>query len=287
MSGCADPAPSDVRGLLGVELHEQLVREDDLPPADAQTVEVHCTLDEAELSLRGTAVQRTVVLASVPPNLRARVLALSIAELARPQPAAAGAPPTSAAASTPQEPPSEVQTEPEVREEDEPRRQVYSLWLGAEGQAAPLFALGGSVLLRVRVRELLAWSNAAGIGQARVDIDGGRLRLLSVSVRTGLALLLEGVGTSFHVGAGIRASWTKLSGEPSDATNLVAAHFDAWSVGPALFAGATARISSALFLAVELELDHLRSLRAGVEGGNARTLSPWRNSVALGAGVAW
>jgi hypothetical protein len=289
MTGCTDPAPSEVRGLLAVELHDQLVREDDFPPPDAQTVEVRCTQAEAELSLRGTPTQRTIALANVPPELRARVLALSIAELARPQPLAAGPTPP---------PPAAAVVEPEVTQPDEPSEPAtdtdslrpppgYLLWIGAEGQAAPIFSVGGSLLLRVRVRHLLAWSSAISAAQTHVDIDRGKLRVLAVSVRTGLALLLENTRVSFHVGAGVRAGWNRLTGEPYDAEDLSAAHFDAWSVGPAVFAGAHVRVSRPVFLAVELELDHLRELQANVAGGNPRKLSPWRNSVALGAGVAW
>jgi hypothetical protein len=290
MSGCDAPAPSDVRAVLGVELHEQLVREDDSPPADAQTVEVRCTQDDAELWLRGTQLHRTVALASVPAALRARVVALSVAELARPQPIAAAPPPPAAEAPVPVAEVLEPEPEPEAPDDEDAfaRPSAYWLWAGAEAQATPLFGVGGSVLLRVKVRELLAWSSAVSIAQARTGIDHGKLRVLSVSLRTGLALLLESSRASLQVGAGIRGGWQRLSGEPSDAANIAGAHFDAWFVGPAVFTGATWRIASPVFVALEFEVDHtLREMRANVQGGSARTLSPWRSSGSLGAGLAW
>jgi opacity protein-like surface antigen len=296
LSGCAEPSPSEVRALLGVELHDQLVGEGDLVPGDAQTVEVRCTQAEAELRVRETALRRVVALASVPAGLRARVLALSIAELARPQPIAAPpqVPPPTEVATEPEESEPDVEADAEAEAEaefpDDPftRPASYALWAAAEGQATPLLGFGGSVLLRVKLQELLAWSSAVSIGQARTDIDRGKLRVLSVSLRTGLALVLESSRASFHVGAGVRGGWLQLTGEPSVAADTAAAHFDAWFVGPALFGGVSWRVASHVFIALELEVDHtLREVRANVEGGEARTLSPWRSSGALGAGLAW
>jgi hypothetical protein len=223
------------------------------------------------------------VLAYVPLGLRARVLALSIAELTRPQPAAAVAPPPPPAAA-PAEP---ATPEPQALIDPPAEAPPFQLWIAAEAEASPIFGLGGSVLLRVRLLELLAWSSAASIGQARTHIDQGKLRVLSVSLRSGLAFLRESELASFHIGAGVRAGWTRLAGEPDDAANLAAAHFGAWSVGPAVFAGATLRVSSPVFLALELELDRAREFRAKVAAGNARKISPWRSSAALGVGVRW
>jgi hypothetical protein len=289
MSSCEQPSPTEVRGLLGVELHERLLGQDDLLPADAQTIEVHCTPDTAELRVRGTALRRSVALASVPAALRARVVALSIAELARPQPLAAApeAPaPPARAIGEPEQPVPEP--EPQPSEETVSRPRAYALWAAAEAQATPLVGFGGSLLLRVKMRDFLAWSSAVSLGRARTEIDRGKLRVWSFSVRTGLALLLESSRASLQVGAGLRGGWLQLTGEPDDAENTAAAHFDAWFIGPALFAEATWSVASHVFIALGLELDHtLREVRANVEGGTARTLSPWRSSGALGAGVAW
>jgi hypothetical protein len=350
MRACLEPAPREVRAVLTVELHEQLLAEDESVPADARVVEVRCTRDQAELWLRGMGSRRTVALASVPPELRARLLALSVAELTRPQPLASSArngavaetsaglarpqPPASgtrgaadAESARPQPPASDARgatdaestrpqplaagqsaaatserkarsdageaseldsAEPGIDAAGPRARPPRLLWVGAEVQATPLVGLGGALLFRARLAPWLAWSSALSLGETRTGIDGGKLRVLSVSLRTGLAWLAQGTLGSCYVGAGARGRWLKLSGEPSLAANTAARHFAAWSLGPALFAGASVHIAAPVFLALELELQHaLREVRANVEEGNPRTLSPWRTSAVVGAGLAW
>lgn len=159
---------------------------------------------------------------------------------------------------------------------------------GVEAHAAPLPGLGGALSFRVRVAQRVAWTSAMSGSYARTDIDRGELQVLSLSLRTGAAWFVESSRASFHVGAGVRVRWQRLTGEPSDDASTTAAHFEAWSVGPALFAGATWRIAEPVFIALELEGDHmLRDVQAKVEEGSAKTLSPWRATATLGAGVAW
>jgi hypothetical protein len=280
LSACDDPAPSDVRGLLVLELRERLLNEGESAPPDAQYVHVSCSQGEAQLWLRDTELRRSVPLASVPSALRARLLALSVAELTRPpQPM-----PAPLAAAEPAKP------LPRVRPPAEPsmRPPTYLLWVGAEAQALPLFGLGGSLLLRVRIRKWLAWSSAFSVTEAKTAIDRGTLRVRSTSLLSGPALLLEQAHFSLHIGMGARAGLLQLTGEPADAQSTAAASFDAFYVGPALFAAATWSLGSHAFLALELEVDHaLRRVRADVQGGHARTLAAWRSSAVLGAGVAW
>jgi hypothetical protein len=280
LSACDDPAPSDVRALLVLELRERLLPEGESAPPDAQHVQVSCSQGEAQLWLRDTEQHRTVPLSSVPPALRARLLALSVAELTRPPQLLPAAPAIAA--------PAKPVPKAQPLEEPSAPPPTYLLWVGAQAQAQPLFGLGGSLLLRVRIRELLAWSSAFSLVEATTAIDRGRLWVRSTSLLAGPVLLLERARFSLHVGIGARAGLLQLKGEPADAQSTAAASFDAWYIGPALFAGATLRFGSHAFLALELELDHvLRGVRADVQGGSARTLSPWRSSAALGAGVAW
>ena len=98
----------------------------------------------------------------------------------------------------------------------------------------------------------------------------------------------QGASASLQLGAGVRAGWLRLSGEPAQSTQTEAAHFTALYLGPAAFIGVTHWIAAPLFVALELELSHsLREVRANVQGGSARTLSPWRSGALLGAGLAW
>jgi hypothetical protein len=318
MRACAEPAPRDVRAVLTVELHEQLAGEEEVAAADARVIEVRCTRDEAELWLRGTASRRIVALASVPPELRARLLALSVAELVRPQLPASGAAGAAAIGAAPQrrteaasdrpsssagrgdevadaesedEADAPQSAEPEFVGLDDAGQRAQPprfLWIGAEVQATPLVGLGGALSFRAKLAPWLASSSAISLGESRADIDSGRLRALSVSLRTGLAWLAQSPRASLHAGAGVRGRWLKLTGEPADESRTAAKHFDAWSLGPALFTGASLRLAAPVFLALELELHHaLREVRANVEEGEPRTLSPLRMSAVLGAGLAW
>jgi hypothetical protein len=280
MSACERPAPDVVRALVGLELRERLLQAGAALPSDAQVVEIRCSELEAQLWLRGTEARKRVALASVPVELRARLLALSVAELARPLALTTPAfPPPLAAAYSP---PTAASPAPIAA----PR---YLLWAGMEAHATPLFALGGALLLRVKLHALVSWSSAGSLTLASIEIDRGELRVLQVSLRSGLALVLfDSSLASLQLGAGVRGGWLRLRGEPADAERTTAAHFSAFYLGPALFAGAVLHVLAPLFVALELELSHsLREARANVEDGNARTLSPWRSSAVLGAGLAW
>ena len=167
-------------------------------------------------------------------------------------------------------------------------RPAHWLWIGAEAQATPLWGWGGALLFDAKLAPWLTWVSALGLGESRADIDRGKLLVLSASLRTGLAWLTQGPRGSLHAGAGVRGRWLRLTGEPADAANTTAKHFTAWSLGPSLFAGASVRVAGPVILALELELHHaLREVRANVENGSARTLSPWRRSATVGAGLAW
>lgn len=367
MRACPSPRASDVRAVLAVELHEQLLSEGAAPPSGAHVVEVRCTSDAAELQLRGTETRRSLALSSVPPALRARVLALSIAELVRPR--VAGMPPagprgdanaeTRAADSNAQgrapiatrsvaNPDAQAHADGdplrvattaqrdahgETRRTADPNAQVASgdtsaaasergapnaaaddaenagsddedfsteassasesrpapthfAWLGAEAQATPLFGVGGSLFFQANIGPWIAWSSALSLSHASTTIDRGELNAFAISLRTGIAFALRSRSGSLHAGAGIRGQWQRLDGAPSDDATA-AADFSVSSLGPAVFAGASWQFAPPLFLGLELEADRLREVRARVEGGDTKTLSPWRGSAAIGAGLSW
>lgn len=268
MSDCPSVSASEVRAVLAVELQGQLAREESsVPPR----VQVQCSERSAELWLQGTPVRRSLSLGSVPPELRARLLALSIAELVRPQPLAAAPPPAAV---------------PPLRAA-EPALPGRRIWLGFAAQAAPIVGLGGALSFDMRVGEWLAWSSTLGLLQARAGIDRGELRVLSLSVRSGLALQLQGVRGSLQLGAGLHGRRQGVEGVPSDVAATRAARFTVWSLGPALFAGASWQLGRHVLLALALELDRLREVRARVEGGQTERLSAWHAGAVLGAGVAW
>jgi hypothetical protein len=283
MSACAAPEPEQVRALLALELHARLLKPDDLVPASALHVAVRCSADEARLALPDRAVERVLDLASVPSELRARLLALSIAELLQQAVPAPGAAPPALAP-----PPPPAPATPAPARAKAPQLPRFLLWGGLEASATPLFALGGSLLFRLRILRLFAWSSALGFSQGRVSIDRGKLRVQSVALRTGPALLLENAHGSLQLGLGARLGWLGLRGEPADADAVAAQSFNSWSVGPAGFTGGALRLGRRAVIALELELAHtLRRVRADVEGGGARTLGALHTSAVLGAGATW
>jgi opacity protein-like surface antigen len=167
-------------------------------------------------------------------------------------------------------------------------RNRYFLGAAITGQAAPLLGVGGSLQFRMTLARPFAWSSAFSFVYAKTAIDRGELRASALSLRTGLAVFLERRPFTLLAGAGVCGQWLRLSGAPTSSANTLAASFDAWSLGPALFAGATWRVAPPLSLAFELDGSHgLRTVRALVQDGDARSLTPWRVSAMLGAGVMW
>jgi hypothetical protein len=284
LSACASLPASDVRALLALELRERLLPEGAPEPAAVQHVSVSCDQSRARLRLRELGTERELALSSVQPELLARLLALSIAELLQ-QPGAQTTQTAPLPAPAAPAAPSASRPVPPSRPEALPR---FALWAGIELSATPLFALGGSVSLRARLWRRLAWSSAFAFTQGTGDIDRGALRLQSNALRTGPALLLEDRRGALQLGLGARVGALRLRGEPEDSAETESAEFRSWYVGPALFAGGTLRLGTHAILALELELAYtMRRVRADVEGGGARTLGPWRTSAVLGAGATW
>src|SRR5687768_17519145 len=83
LAACPVPPPAEVRALVSLELKERLVGPQAAVPSTAQHVQLSCSDIQAEVVLRETGARRSLSLASVPGALRARLLALAIAELSR------------------------------------------------------------------------------------------------------------------------------------------------------------------------------------------------------------
>jgi hypothetical protein len=289
LSACASPPATEVRALLALELRERLLPEAAAEPAAAEHVLVVCDEARAQLTLREQGRVRTLALSSVQPELRARLLALAIAELLQ-QPgearaASAARPSEAAEPATEAPPPPSAAAAPRPAPPALPR---FALWAGLEVSATPVFALGGSLSFRARLWRLLAWSSAFAFTQGTRAIDRGELRVQSNALRTGPALLLEDPRGALQLGLGARVGALRLRGVPDDRAQTESAEFRSWYVGPALFAGGLLRLGRRAILALELELAYtMRRVRADVEGGGALTLGPWRASAVLGAGAAW
>jgi hypothetical protein len=281
MSGCPDVSEAELRSLLVLELPTRLVPPDQPAPPDSEHVQVRCSPSQVTLMRAELGSARTLALSTVPLPLRARVIALAIAELVRPLPAKPSAP---APAAAPTVPPTAPPVAARVRSESE----RYHLWAGVHGAALPLFSLGAALVLRVSIRPLFAWSSALSFSQRRTAIDRGELRVQDISLRSGPALSFALAPWTLTLGVAAKLSYVRLTGEASDRSATRARAFDEWLFVPTLFAGAAVALGRGAFAALELEVGHaLRRLRADVEGGGARTLSAWRASALLGAGFQW
>jgi hypothetical protein len=279
MSACPDVSEVELRSLLALELPTRLLAPQQLEPADSEHVQIRCSLSEATLTRAELGKSRTLALSSVPLPLRPRVIALAIAELVRPEPAGVSAPAPAAAPVAPVPP---APTASALKSER------YHLWAGVQGAALPLFSLGGALALRVSIRPLFAWASALSFGQRRIAIDRGQLRVQDLSLRSGPALSFTRARWTLLLGAAAKLSYVRLTGEAADRSATRARRFDAWLFVPTLFAGAAVALGRGAFAALELEAGHaLRRLRADVEGGGARTLSAFRASALLGAGLQW
>lgn len=279
-SACPGVPESEVRALLTLELHARLLAPSADEPEGTEHVHVRCSGDEAELTRQETGATRALSFSGVALALQARVLALAIAELLRPEEKPPAAPPVA-----PPAPSAHAEPLASVPAAAQPR---FHLWAGVHGDALPLFALGGALLFRVSIVRLFAWSSSFDFSQVRTPIDRGTLRVQSISLRTGPALSFALTPVTLLVGVGARLSLLRLSGEAADKSQTHATSFDSWLIAPTLFAGAAIALARGAFLALELELGNaLRHVRADVEGGGARTLSPWRASAVLGAGFQW
>jgi hypothetical protein len=288
LAGCAEPAAAEVRALASLELRGRL-RE----PADGsaeQEIVVTCSGERAELRSTERGDVRVLELGSVPAPLRARLLALAIAELAsvpgstpasREQPAlvehAQAAPPAqSAAASAP--------------------LRAQKPWLGSAAIVAagvklsvqPVVGAAASFSSLVRVFGPLSWTGALTLGQTRRAIDGGRLRVRSLVLRSGPGLRLERARWLTYGALAARLELLELLGEPRDRDLFRGARVRTFVIGPALFAGVALALTQHLLIGLEAELSHqLRAVDVQVRGGQTSTLSPWRVSFDALVGARW
>jgi hypothetical protein len=303
---CAEPtapAAEEVRALLALELRERLLPPAAVAPAvgaagagaeerlraGSWTVAVSCADQLATLRVLETGASRVVALNSVPEPLRPRLLALSIAELATriseppdPPPArkAAAAPAAAAASATPGRSPTEASAA------QRPPRGMVALSAGAE--LTPLLGVVGALSLALRLRGPLFLYVALELAQARTEIDHGRARVRSATVRLGPALALERARFAAFAALGVRAAVQQFAGEPDDRELSEGRSFHQLSFAPSAIGAAQLRLSPRWFLSAELALSlQLRAQRLSVRGGESRTLSPFESALRAGGGVAW
>jgi hypothetical protein len=287
LQGCAEPAPADVRALATLELRGRLRQGGD---ADAELhIVVSCTGERAELRAVEPGDVRSVALGSVPVGLRARLLALAIAELAsvpggvRTTPAEVSAPDQTAT------PPPRLYLPSASRPERTTRpRSAAIVAAGASLSVAPVVGGAASVSSLVRVVDRLSFTGALRLGQTRTDIDGGRVRLRSLVLRSGPATTVERARWLGYAGLAARVELLELAGGARAASLFRAARVRTFVIGPALFAGVLLALGGHAVLGLEAELAHLlRAVDVEVRGGQTRTLSPWRLTLDALVGLRW
>jgi hypothetical protein len=272
LSACSVPAAEEVRALASVELRDRLLTIEASAQASVPrfTVAVRCDERTASLLVRESGAERTVDLASVPPPLRARLLALSIAELTtdmaegRSEPARAVLP---------------VPAAPITR-----RRVTVALSAGA--QLAPLLGVLGSLSVWLMWRGPLRLYTSVDVGHARAPLDGGQVSMSTVALRAGPALAFERGRFEATVGLGVRAARHQFRGQPARAG--AARSFSTLSLAPTAFVALQLRLTRHFLWLIDAGLTHqLRETRLEVRGGSPRVLSALETAVRSGVGVTW
>ncbi|MFT3927765.1 MAG: hypothetical protein QM778_34880 [Myxococcales bacterium] len=296
-TSCEVPSPSEVRALLAIELREDLLPDGtgELETGGAAReqradyhVQVQCSGHEAQVTVRETAATRTIALAKEPVELRARLLALAIAEQVSP---ASEPVPTKAQTATTE--PAIVQPDPQAvaplpRSTPRASAAEHFAWAALQLQASPLLGPGVTLGLSQRIWRLLSWSSSLSYSFARSSLDDGELRVQQTSVNTGPALHLAFSDLVLELGAGMRAGWLGLRGEPDDAARVRGKRVDTWLAGPSLFGALFVNAGKRGFGMLALELAYtLRKVHADVQGGGGRTLSALWGAASLGGGFAW
>lgn len=284
LQGCAEPAPADVRALATLELRGRLNQGAD--GEAEQHIVVTCTGQRAELRAVERGDVRSVELGSVPAGLRARLLALSIAELA----SVSSAAPTALGATEPAAPPPpSLPPAPASRPERVSwPRSIAIVAAGASLSVVPVVGGAASVSSLVRVFDALSWTGALTLGQTQKGLEGGRVRLRSLVLRSGPALTLERARWLGYTGLAARVELLELVGKARDAALYRSERARTFVIGPALFTGVLLALGSHALVGLEAQLAHqLRAVDVEVRGGQTSTLSPWRVTVDALVGSRW
>jgi hypothetical protein len=219
----------------------------------------------------------------VPAELRPRLIALAVAELAS-MPTEAVAP-AAAALPEPTAPTLDAATPPPAPPPSEPR---FALGLGGLGQITPLRSAGGALAFDARLLRHFAWSARAHYAQGQRAIDLGTLHMTQLGMRTGPELVVGYAPIALFAGLGARVSLLRLRGEASDAETASGRRVRKLVAGPDLHAGVRLVLGQHGFLALELVAFYaMRALRVQTAGGSVRTLRGLYTEATLGGGFAW
>jgi hypothetical protein len=206
VEGCEVALASELRRLISVELAAARDSGAHITPGDLSIV---CGVSDAEIVVFDVGAQRLtqrrVDLSQVEPPARARVIAITAAELLR------AAPPT-----TPERSPRAVEP---VRRAIPSRATSYAIGLGpsllsfATG-TGPFF--GGALLSRVDLVPSAALEASASVSGAEHRLTGGRAQLLLGHASAGAAWRAMRQWPDLSLFAGLRLGWVRGRGQPDD-----------------------------------------------------------------------
>jgi hypothetical protein len=270
--GCDAAPPGEVTAILRVELLDRLT--EGPPPDDAYRATMRCAADTVEVSVAapgGPARSLRTTVAGVPADLRARIVALAIAEIVRDLDRETPAPP-------PPPPP------------DAPARDRVEA-------PSPVVPSGPPA---TRGIDLGAFAQASTFGSGGAWLSGGGLRFdyFGRHVCAGLAATVLTMTERFELGTarailsygspyvGWQERWGPVQGRLGAGYALGAARLSGAASGAAAFGGTTTGPWTALFAFGGLELLAIEALHVYAQGQFGWVTSPVVGEVAGGSSVA-
>lgn len=279
VEGCPDSLSKGLERFVAIEL-EPLTGD-----ASEIDVQVGCGVDTAVLlvSVDGQAQTRSMDLRSIAPSVRARVVALTVAELVR---ELGALPPPPPAASAPEP------VEADHRAPAPPARDTSVGELEAFFQAGQFDLYGGVLLgggLRFAYNGARPWRLSLDFGasssESSSELGSARLILAGLGARVGYELPLGELW--LELGAGGRAGVARISGSAAhDEGEVEAASVaGAWSA-PFVFVGLDAPFSNGWRLGIDAEVGYVTlPVRGRVQGGDDVEVDELWTSLALGVAV--
>jgi hypothetical protein len=274
VEGCPPSLSRGLEGFVAIELEPLSEGTSEID------VQVGCGADTVVLlvSVDGQAQTRSMDLRTIAPSVRARVVALTVAELVRelralppPQPA----PPSPAPVDRP------TPAAPQRRTVGELEAFFQSTQFDLDGGVL----IGGG--LRFAYTGLKPWRLALDFGAStyrRVsELGSARLILAGLGARVGRALPVGELW--LELGAGGRAGVARISGSAANDQASAASVAGAWSA-PFVFLGLDAPVGGSWRLGLDAELGYVLSpVRGRVEGGEDVEVDELWTSLGLGLAV--
>jgi hypothetical protein len=236
MDECALASPIEVRRILNIELRGALVEtaattEVSVACGDGATAQIAAHDPES-----GRTLERSVALATAAPLARARLLALSIAELALTLEREREATPPPKPASPPPAAPKPPEISPPTAHTPltkEPRRlQLSAVGAGHGFFAGSGFLAGGGLrIAQDLTRHYFGWSSDVSAEHGAATVTAGIVNVDVLSVEASLFFSRHWRKLGIRIGAGARGGAVHLAGTPATSSVRGSTVWGGW-VGP-------------------------------------------------------